>query len=713
MADSVTSPFARKPNFLLQPPDPFDPEFFEEELLEEVNRVGEWLRYELQALQGSAVSAPVLEQMRVTVHSNKEAAVKYIKQNASAEQGRPLLAMIQAAFMEQELLLAAWLKDVEVGQTGEAHLKLDDSTGYEYIWRVMVLAGLFLGLVHVAHAIEDASTRCFMLILCVLALQLSGVVPHYCIGLLVPVFATALRVLPERQITETAHLLFSSMMNDMTALVIGSFTITAIFLRCKLEQRFISGISVWFGKYPRVFMLALMLGCLYASAVTFVTLLALSAMLPICLKNPTSGGKGLLLGVGMSCTLGGSLTPLSGTASVIVLSALNKYGVEVDFLSWILVSLPTMTLLCIILWGMLLLVFGTPPTVEYDEEGATSLDKLNGTHYFFMVCSALFMVGCSFSESLSPFIGSSGNLGLLLTALSYGSGFLSKGDFASMPWDVLMILFGVNVLAFALKESGLALIMANQLIPDQVYEVWVWLELAKITSLTIIIASALTQSVFATLGMPIIVALGAKLRAPFLTSFLANLAIHCAQMAPHSATDLILTSETTSAHGNNRALVARSDFFTMGLGTAVTGWFTINSVGYFGIVQLIGLPPKPIIIREPSELVPSAVWLGNETKAEDKVEILRKQLRGERVNSTMHDRVDKNSRLKKLGEGKTDANFSNETNSNVSSILSSNKPGRLRSAGAPVRWLAHRRPRHRRPRHRRWNLLNTPPPTEA
>jgi len=393
--------------------------------------------------------------------------------------------------------------------------------------------------------------------------------------------------------------------------------------------------------------------------------------------------------------------------------------VEVDFFTWIIVSFPTMTLLCIILWGMLLLIFGTPPAMDHDPESEASIGKLDGTQCFFIICSLLFMVGCSSEEKLQPYIGSSGNLGLLLTALSYGSGFLTKGDFASMPWDVLMILFGVNVLAFSLKESGLALVMANQLIPEQVYEVWVWLEFAKITAFTIVIASALTQSVFATLGMPIIVALGAKLRAPFLTSFLANLAIHCAQLAPHSATDLILTSETTSATGDAPALVTARDFFTMGVGVAVMGWLTINSVGYLAVVQLVGLPPKPIIIREPAELVPSVKWLGNDTRAEDKVEILEKQLRGEKVNSTLQSRVDEKSRLKKLGEGKTDAKFSNGTNiTEGGNILSSQKPGRLRSAGAPVvpmrfadafghRWFA--RPRHR---HHRWRTLNTPPPTE-
>jgi len=148
----------------------------------------------------------------------------------------------------------------------------------------------------------------------------------------------------------------------------------------------------------------------------------------------------------------------------------------------------------------------------------------------------------------------------------------------------------------------------------------------------------------------------------------------------------------------------------MGMGVAFMGWIIINTVGYFGIVQFVGLPPKPIIIREPAELVPSVVWLGNSTKAEDKVEILRRQLRGEKVNSTLQSKVDKKSQLKKLGEGKTDANFTNETNvTNVSNILSSQKPGRLRSAGVPVhRWFAH--PRHR---YRRWRMLNTPPPTEA
>jgi len=688
---SVSSPFSGGAPFVFRAPRDFGGVDFEQEILLEVQRLGDWLKGELQELQGN-YSAPVLEPLRLIVASNAKEALLAVRERARPSLVTELGAQVKAAFVEQELLLAAWTKEgkLRAGAPADASgggLDLVEQGG-GYVWRVLMLAGIFLALVHVAHAIPDCSIRCFLLIVSVLTLQLSGVVPQYCVGLLVPVFSTVLRVLPGQTIVETAHLCFGAMMNQMTALVIGSFTINAIFLRCQLEVRFIDAIAGSFGQLPKTFLLMLMLGCMLASAVTFVTLLALSSMLPICLSSKSPGGKGLLLGVGIACTLGGALTPLSGTTSIIVLSTVTEFGIQVDFLTWVLVALPLSTLVCVAAWLTLLLVFGSPPALERDER--THLQRLGLSNYFFLGCALLFIVGCAAEESLKPWIGSSGNLGLMLTALSFGSGFLSKADFAAMPWEVLMILFGVNVTAFTLKESGLALSLATMLIPVQVYSVWLWLEIGKITAVSLLLASVVGQTVVATLAIPVVVALGAKLYCPLLTSLLATLAIHYGVATPHSSTDLILTLEMAGETKHRDArLLSRLDFLAPSFLVSATGWLLVMTVGYYWSMGLLGVPPQSIIIKEPTALIPSVIWLGNETTAAEQVEILKQRMEGESLNETL-DQVAKDEALRPLGTGRNE-NITIGGAQAPSPIVANYS---VKSLPRLVAWVHHRHRRH-------------------
>lgn len=281
-------------------------------------------------------------------------------------------------------------------------------------------------------------------------------------------------------------------------------------------------------------------------------------------------------------------------------------------------------------------------------------------HYFFLGCSVCFMVGCAAEESLQPWIGSSGNLGLMLTALSFGSGFLTKADFSAMPWDVLMILFGVNVTAFTLKESGLALSLATNLIPQQVYNVSLWWELAKISGASLLVSTITGQTVFATLAIPIVAALGAKLYCPLLTCLLATLAIHCGVFLPHSSTDLILTfdmatdttTETKEDKGDRRKLLDRADFLKVGLVVGLIGWLITISLGYSCGIGLLGTPPQPIIIHEPTELVPTAVWLGNGTSLEDEVKILKELMEGEAIVNNTWEGVRREHKIRPMGTGR-------------------------------------------------------------
>merc|ERR1719321_2370467 len=145
-----------------------------------------------------------------------------------------------------------------------------------------------------------------------------------------------------------------------------------------------------------------------------------------------------------------------------------------------------------------------------------------------------FLLACIFEEQIRPFLGDAGNCGLLLTAVAFSSGFLTKQDFLAMPWDVFFVLFGVNSLSFCLKESGLARALATAVVPSQLYDVNLWLEVTKF-SVCATFAGSLTQhSMVTSLAMPVVVALGLKLYAPVAFSLLMCLSVVIGMGTPFS-----------------------------------------------------------------------------------------------------------------------------------------------------------------------------------
>merc|ERR1719235_1061439 len=326
-----------------------------------------------------------------------------------------------------------------------------------FMRRTIILACVVIALAFVSRQLDKYESRGGLLLLGFICVNLSGVLPVYCSALLVPLLATLLRVLPNRSPGDTARSCFAAMMNTMTAIILGSFTTNAIFMKCRLDQRFLNYVSLRFGGRPELFFLVLLLGCMYCSALTIITLVALAAVQPLC-EQETTNRKALVIGIGISCTLGSVLTPISGTASLITLSVLSEFGHRVYFLYWMLVAIPVCTVVCAMTAAILLRLYGTPDVLDQPTE---NLQALRRGEYWQMGAAAVFILGCMAGPWLEPVIGDPGNLGLALTAVAFGSGALSKEDFRSMPWDILAMLLGVNVLSFVLKESGLARELAD------------------------------------------------------------------------------------------------------------------------------------------------------------------------------------------------------------------------------------------------------------
>jgi len=472
--------------------------------------------------------------------------------------------------------------------------------------RVILIGGIISSLVVVANMAEMTETRGSCLLIVVLLLQFSGAVPLYCIGLLMPVLATVLRTLPGSA-EDTARACFASMMNPMTAVVLGSFSVHAICLQCRLEARFLTRVTARFGERPKTFLLLLMLGCMLCSALTLVTLLALAAVRPIAQKARGGGGASVVLGVGIACTLGGVLTPIAGAPSLVLLSVLQEYGRSVSFLDWLFVAVPTQTAVCVAAWAVLLGLFGAPPPVTEQDLEMEKPPPLGAREKFFLGLSGLFLLGCIAEPVLRPVIGDPGNLGLLLCCVTF-SAFLGKADFLALPWDVLALLFGVNTMSLVLKDSGLARLLAANVIPTQVYDVTLWFEVLKLTACAVSVASLAPHAVVATIGLPVVVALGFQLYAPVLVPLLVVQALACGVATPYSSMDLLMTVEaveSTPRASGERPIAERKDFVRGGVAVTVVGWAVVSTVGYLVALSVLGVPPQHIIIQEPAELKPT------------------------------------------------------------------------------------------------------------
>merc|ERR1719487_2946391 len=231
------------------------------------------------------------------------------------------------------------------------------------------------------------------------------------------------------------------------------------------------------------------------------------------------------------------------------------------------------------------------------------MQPLQREQYWQMGSAAVFILGCMAGPWLEPVIGDPGNLGLALTAVAFGSGALSRDDFRSMPWDILAMLLGVNVLSFVLKESGLARELADYAAPGQLYGRMLWTIFAQFTASAAIAASCAGQALAATLVIPVVVAVGTKLYCPVLLATLVCISIAFGVGTPYSSQDLLMLVDLTDRRGRPFAL--RADYVRAGCLITVIGWIATMSAGYGLGIAVMGQPPVQIIVQEPRALVPS------------------------------------------------------------------------------------------------------------
>ena len=301
------------------------------------------------------------------------------------------------------------------------------------------------------------------------------------IGNVLPVGATAfllLSLLPLMGLV-TAKDSMAQLANDTNFLVMGGFVVAGSMSIYGLDKRIAISVIKRIGtSIPKVF-LGVMVSCAFLSMWMSNTV-AMLCVLPIVLgifrvmniKPGDSLAKMFYMGLLMSAVLGGMSTIVGTPPNVYCVSTLAEAGIEVSFLSWMVVGTP-------ISWGSMLLswffmykfVFKLsmkkdPALTQYVNDEYAKLGKMGKGELISAISLVVFIIMLMFKDFFAGIFGAdfytNGIAALVPAVFLFIAGAVNwKEAVDSISWQTMLFFSSGLVLSNAIKGTGAAAWMAN------------------------------------------------------------------------------------------------------------------------------------------------------------------------------------------------------------------------------------------------------------
>lgn len=168
-------------------------------------------------------------------------------------------------------------------------------------------------------------------------------------------------------------------------------------------------------------------------------------------KNMDEGfKKSLILAIPFASNIGGIGTPIGSPPNAIAIGLLQGYDIYINFIQWMLITIPLLLILLAITFLVLRLLFPLSKPIEsfHSAQGGLTKDG-KGVLAITAVSILLFMSTPihAIPEAL---------IALLSTGALTAFGYLNKADIKRIDWDVLLLMWGGLALGHAVEISGFA-----------------------------------------------------------------------------------------------------------------------------------------------------------------------------------------------------------------------------------------------------------------
>lgn len=261
-------------------------------------------------------------------------------------------------------------------------------------------------------------------------------------------------------------------------------------------------------------------------------------------------GAAMLIGLAYSATIGGMATLIGTPPNALMAAFLQEhYGIEIDFIGWMLVGVPFSALMLPLAWYLLVnRIFpfrlpASPQVAVQLEELRAAQGPVSPPEKRVALLFGAVITGWVFRRPLNAWLGTEAltdagivvAAAVLLFVIPRGDGskarLMNWEQVQRLPWGVLLLFGGGLSLAGAVQSSGLALWLGESLKPLGAFGLPV---LALGTALLVIFLTELTSNLATTATLlPVVGAIAVALSVdPLALAIPVTLAASCAFMLP-------------------------------------------------------------------------------------------------------------------------------------------------------------------------------------
>ena len=462
--------------------------------------------------------------------------------------------------------------------------------------------------------------RCLGVLLASIILWVSECWPLFVTALLVPLFVILSNVMLNADGTlmspsGAAKAIFAQIFPSNIPLILAGFSVAQAFGKYHLDVKIVMFILKRpFWRTPARFALAVELLCfvmtMWISNVA-ATALLMTITMPVIRGLPRNStyAKTLLMAIALAANIGGITTQISSPQNA-VSASLKEY--TVNFVDFTIIAFPVCPFLLVL--GHILLMFFFKPDIDelpdlglgegelnpvaeaasiiiaqkqqqqqHDTSTADVGPSLRAKQAAVVTISLVAVALWATSPWLSIFADNIGIISLIPIVAFYGLGLLSLEDFLQMPWNLVILIGGGNVLGEAVESSKL-LEMTGDLIlmlPDDLY-----LISAVSCFLMLIVGSFISHTVAALILLRLFGKIGEELGHPKL--IIMTTVVMCGGAMPLPISSIPNMNLCSLVKDDGTSILNTMDFVKLGLPCTLLSYVGCNSITYWMAI-LLGL----------------------------------------------------------------------------------------------------------------------------
>ncbi|KNC96220.1 divalent anion:Na+ symporter (DASS) family transporter [Spizellomyces punctatus DAOM BR117] len=448
---------------------------------------------------------------------------------------------------------------------------------------------------------------CFAILIFASMLWASEALPLFITAILVPFLVVIFRVLrvpatgpdghPEYHrlpAKDAAKKIFSDMFGPVVMLLLGGFSLAAALSKHNIAKGLASFVLGKAGSKPQWVLLANMFVSTFASmwiSNVAAPVLCFSLITPILRNLPQKSpyARCLIMGIAMAANVGGMASPISSPQNIIAIGTMDP---EPSWLEWFSVALPVVITIDLIIWALLLFMYKPSP-----QEGAAPPElfghsyfaehPLTRSQWYIIAVSILTIILWCTESAVEGVVGDMGVIAIFPIIAFYGTGMLTKDDWNSMLWSVVMLAMGGIALGKAVDSSGLLAEIANGLTPH-LEGLSPFACLALFSGLVLVVTTFISHTVGALIILPIILKVGSGLPEPRPNTMVMAAALMCSGAMGLPVSSFPNMNAISLEDRTGTPWVHVSDFLRVGIPSSFVAWVIILTIGY-PIMGVLGI----------------------------------------------------------------------------------------------------------------------------